>query len=81
VQVLTITPLLCNPELDYSKLVSIFSKLSLQSGCNLPDIGFLIPEKVDDHSLIILDPKRTGHGFSDPDCEDHFVKATQSNLI
>jgi hypothetical protein len=66
---------LCNPELDCLKLIIIFSKLCLQSGCNLADIGSLVLEKFDDHSLIMVHPKRTFNGFEDPDREDHFLRS------
>jgi hypothetical protein len=58
-QILKAALYLCNPELDCSKLITIFNKLFLQSGCNLAGIDSLIPEIFDDHSLIIVHPKRT----------------------
>jgi hypothetical protein len=54
-----VAPYLCNPELDCLKLISMFSKLFLQSDCNLAGIDSLVPEKFDNHSLIIFDPKVT----------------------
>jgi hypothetical protein len=62
-QVLTAAPYLSNSELDCSKLISMFSKLCLQFGFNLAGINSFVPEKFDDHSLIILHPKRTVNGF------------------
>jgi hypothetical protein len=41
----------------------MFSKLGLQSGCNLARIGSIVPEKFDDRSLIMVDPKRTFNGL------------------
>jgi hypothetical protein len=80
-QVLTAAPYLCNPELDCLKLVNMFSKLWLQSGCNLAGVGSLIPETFDDHSLIMVHHKHTFNGFSGPDREGHFLKITQLNPI
>jgi hypothetical protein len=80
-QILTAAPYLYNPELDCSKLIIMFSKLCLQSDSNLMGIGSLIPEKFDDHFLIIFHPKRMVNGFSDPDQEGHFLKAIQMNPI
>jgi hypothetical protein len=80
-QVLTTAPSLWNPELDDPKLIGVSSKLCLQSGCNLVGIGSLFPEKFDDHSLIMVHPKRTFNGFSSRDREDHFLKVTQLNPI
>jgi hypothetical protein len=74
-QVLTVTSYLCNPEFDYLKLMNMFGKLCLQSGCNLAGIGSLVPKKVDDYSLVILHPKQTSNELSGPDREDHFVKS------
>jgi hypothetical protein len=61
--------------------MSMFGKLFLQSGCNLAGIGSLVPEKFDDHSLVILYLKRTCNRFSGPDREDYFLQATQLNPI
>jgi hypothetical protein len=74
-QVLTAAPYLCNPELDCSKLISMFNKLYLQFSYNLAGISSLVPEKFDDHSLIIVNLKHTFNGLSSPDQEDHFLKS------
>jgi hypothetical protein len=63
VQVLTAASYLCNPESDCSKLIGMFDKLCLYSVYNLASIRSLIPEKFDNHSLIILHQKRTVNGF------------------
>jgi hypothetical protein len=62
-QALTAAPYLCHPELDSSEFVDMFNKLDLQSDCNLAGIIALVPEKFDDHSLIILHPKRIVNEF------------------
>jgi hypothetical protein len=82
-QILTAAPYLCNPEVDRSKLTNMFSKMYLQSGCNLADIASLVPEKFDDYSLIMVYPKRIFNRFSAPDREDHLFKSdtVESNLI
>jgi hypothetical protein len=80
-QVLTAASYLRDIELDCLKLISLFSKLFLQSGCNLVEISSLLPEKSDDHFLITVHPKRTFSGFQGPDRENHFLKAIQLNSI
>jgi hypothetical protein len=61
----------------------MFTKLFLQFGCNLASIDSFAPEKFDDHSLIILNPKQTVNGLSGPDREDYFFKShtVKSDLI
>jgi hypothetical protein len=56
-------PYLYNPESDFSKLIEMFGKLFLESVCNLARIRSIVPEKFDDHCLIIFHPKRTVNGL------------------
>jgi hypothetical protein len=44
----------------------------LQSVCNVTSIGSLVPEEFDDHSLLILHPKRTFNEFEGRHLENHF---------
>jgi hypothetical protein len=37
--------------------------VGLQSVCNVGSIGFLVQERFDDHSLIMLHPRHTLDGF------------------
>jgi hypothetical protein len=56
-EVLTTEPSLSNPESNRSEFVCLFIKLCRKSGCNLVGAGSPVPEKSDDHSLIILHDK------------------------
>jgi hypothetical protein len=71
-QVSTTEPYLCNPELNRSKFISLFSKLCLQSVCNVVSIGSLFQEKFDDHPLIVLHPKRTLSRFQGTEWENNY---------
>jgi hypothetical protein len=57
-KVLTPESSLCNPELSRPKFINMFTKLCLKSVCNVESIGSLVPEKSDDHSLIMLYAER-----------------------
>jgi hypothetical protein len=82
-EVLTTEPYLSNPESNRLKFVCMFTELCLKSGCNSAGFGSLVPEKSDDHSLIIIHRKRTLNEFWRPEWKDDFLEsdAAKSNLI
>jgi hypothetical protein len=80
-QVLMTERYLYNPELELSKLITMYGKLCLQSGCNVASIGSLALEKFDDRSLIILLPNVLLTDFKVQDEKIIFQKDTQSNMI
>jgi hypothetical protein len=50
----------------------MFTKLGLKSGCNLVRVDSLVPEKSNDHPLIMLYNKQTLDEFSDPEWKNNF---------
>jgi hypothetical protein len=62
-EILTAELYLSNPESNSSKFVGIFIRMFLKYGCNLARFDSFVPEKSDDHSLIMFDPKWTLNGF------------------
>jgi hypothetical protein len=62
-EVCTTAPHLSNPESNSSDFIGSFTDLCLKSGGNFVSGYSLVPEKSDDHSLIILHDKRTLNEF------------------
>jgi hypothetical protein len=81
--VLTTEPCLSNLESNCSKFVGMFIKLCLKSGCNLVGVDSFVPEKSNDHFLIILYHKQILNEFEHPEWKDDFPESdtVKSNLI
>jgi hypothetical protein len=82
-EVLTTESYLSNSESNCLESVGMFIKLCLKYGCNLVCVSSLVPEKSDDHFLIMLHHKRTLNGFWHPECKYNFLEndTVKSNLI
>jgi hypothetical protein len=71
-EVLTTEPGLSNPESNCSKFGHMFTKMCLKSGWNLVGDDVLVPEKSNDHSLIMLHHKQTLNELERPEWKDNF---------
>jgi hypothetical protein len=65
-------PYLSNPESNCLVFVDMFTKLCLKSGCHLVGVDSAVPEKSNDHSLIILPRVQILHNFSRPEWKNSF---------
>jgi hypothetical protein len=70
-EVLMTEPYLCNPELNCSKCITMFSTLCLKSLSHVKTIDSFVPEKIDDLSLIMLHPIDTLRTFSSAKCDNN----------
>jgi hypothetical protein len=80
-EALTTEPYVSNPEANSSNFIGILIKLCLKYRSNFVGCDSFVPEKWDDHSLMIFHHTRTFHRSGHPGWKDRIFESDKIKSI